>query len=51
MPQRDIDQELADAAQAGAAANVSALLAEGADPMRESSSALRGAAKMGMRSA
>ena len=47
MSQSDVDQELVDAAQAGAAAQVSALLAEGADPMRESSSALRWAAKNG----
>ena len=47
MPQSSTDQELESVARAGAAAKVSALLAAGADPMRESSSALRWAAYNG----
>ena len=47
MPQSSTDQELESVARAGAAAKVSALLAAGADPMRESSSALRWAAYKG----
>ena len=47
MPQSDIDQELVDAAEAGAAAKVSALLAKGADSMCNSSQALQLAAHNG----
>ena len=47
MPSRDIDRELVDAADAGNDAQVSALLALGANPMRESSKALLWAAYKG----
>ena len=47
MPHREIDQELVDAAEAGASAKVSALLAKGAAPMCDSSQALQLAAKNG----
>ena len=47
MPSIDIDQELASAAMAGDLGKVSELLAQGADPISESSRALRWAAMHG----